>query len=173
MTEQNTTEGLENLNDNSSWGGKRVGAGRPAGSKDPETIEREKVIEAMKQRIAKSAEQLLNSQMNLAQGVQMLYCITTNEKGIRSKPELVTCQATIEEYLAGELEDKDKEYYFITTERPDNKALDSLFDRAFGKAQNNVDVTSGGKPIPIYGGATVSIQRHVSDAEDIQPTKEN
>jgi hypothetical protein len=138
---------LENLNDNSSWGGKREGAGRPKGSKDPETIEKEKVLAEIKSRIAKSANKLLSSQMNLAQGVQMLYCITTNEKGVRSKPELITDQFTIEKYLAGELEGNDKEYYFITTERPDNRALDSLFDRAFGKAQNSIDVTSDGKPL--------------------------
>ena len=35
--------------------------------------------------------------------------------------------------------------------------------------KNETDLTSGGKPLPIYGG----ISRHPSDKEDIQPKEEN
>lgn len=82
----------------------------------------------------------MNAQMNLAMGVQMLYKITTDKKGNRSKPELITDQPTIEAYLADELGDEENEYYFITTERPDNRALDSLFDRSFGKAKQPIEL---------------------------------
>lgn len=158
----------EKSNKKSTRGGKRPGAGRPVGSQDPQTIERERVLEAMKTRIAKTADKLLNSQMNLAQGVQMLYCITANEKGIRSKPELITSQTTIESYLAGELEDDDKEYYFITTERPDNRALDSLFDRTFGKSKESLDVTTNGESINeiSYEQAKSIIAREGSNPSD-------
>jgi len=37
------------------------------------------------------------------------------------------------------------------------------------KDKNETDLTSGGKPLPIYGG----ISRHPSDKEDIQPKEEN
>lgn len=155
-------EELENLEEKSSWGGAREGSGRPAGSKNKATMERKAVEEAMKERIMRSADALLNSQMNLAKGVQMLYVIKTetDEKGNKRKlrPELVTSQFLIEEYLAGELTDdhgnrgdNEDEYYFITTERPDNRAIDSLFDRTFGKARQNIGLDGGeeGRPILI------------------------
>lgn len=146
---------LESSKKKSSWGGKRENAGRDKGSKNKATLEQKIIMDEIKQRILRSADQLINSQMNLAQGVQMLYKIHTDKKGVRSKPELVTSQREIEEYLAGEYEGNNDDYYFITTERPDNRALDSLLDRTFGKATNNVDVKSDGKPIPILGNLYV------------------
>lgn len=140
-------EELKNLNDKSKWGGKRSGAGRPEGTKNPETLEREKVAEEIRLRILKSASKLLDSQMNLAQGVQMLYKIIKDKNGKKNKPELVTSQYEIEEYLAGAKDGSKEEYYFITTERPDNRALDSLFDRTFGKAIQNLDIKSDGKAL--------------------------
>ncbi len=38
-------------------------------------------------------------------------------------------------------------YYYITTKLPDNKAIDSLLDRTFGKAEGKLDVTSKGETI--------------------------
>lgn len=122
-------------------GGYRPGAGRKKGSKGKTTIEKKIIEDELKQRVLRSAQVLLSSQMNLAQGVQMLYCIKTDKKGNRSKPELITDQGTIESYLDGELDyNEDGKYYFITTERPDNRALDSLFDRVFGKATQPIDL---------------------------------
>lgn len=134
---------LENLNNKSTHGGKREGAGRKEGSISKKTKEQNIVEEEFRQRVLKSMEELMNSQMNLAQGCQMLFRIEVTKdksgKETRSKPELVTSQTTIEEYLAGELEDED-DYYFITTNKPDNKALDSLIDRVFGKAHQSLKV---------------------------------
>jgi len=151
MDTGNTTEELDNLKDVSKHGGKRDGAGRPAGSENRATKEDKVVREEFRQRVLKSMSKLIDAQMNLAQGTQMLFRIDkeTDAKGNErnSKPELVTDQTEIEEYLAGETSDNDS-YYFITTERPDNRALDSLIDRVFGKAINNVDITSGGEKLP-------------------------
>lgn len=138
MTAKNTkTKTFESSKNKSSWGGKRPGAGRARGSKNKKTIEQEVAMQEMRDRIIRSKDELLNSQMNLAMGVQMLYKIITDKDGNRHKPELVTSQEEIESYLAGEY-DSFTEYYFITTERPDNKAIDSLFDRVFGKATQPV-----------------------------------
>lgn len=133
-----------------SNGGARPGAGRPKGTLNPDVQERRIAEQEFRNRVICSKDALMNAQMTLAQGVQMLYCITTDKKGNRSKPELVTDQFTIEAYLAGELNDdqgnngddagSEKEYYFITTERPDNRALDSLFDRSFGKAKQPIEL---------------------------------
>ncbi len=45
---------------------------------------------------------------------------------------------------------EDGEFYFITTKEPNNFAIDSMLDRTFGKSTNNVDITSGGKELPIF-----------------------
>lgn len=140
---------VENLEEKSKWGGVRPNSGRPLGSTNKATRDKKEAEKYIKERIIKSVDSLLNSQMNLAQGVQMLYRIITNEKGIKSKPELITDLGTIEDYLAGELEDERNEYYFITTERPDNRALDSLIDRAFGKSRQNIGIDGGDVDKPI------------------------
>jgi hypothetical protein len=147
--EGNNNSTLETLKDNPSWGGARPNSGRPKGSENPATTEKKKVESEMKKRILKSVDSLLTSQMTVAHGVQMLYCITTNEKGIRSRPELITSPSLIEDFLAGELNENDKEYYFITTERPDTKAIDSLLDRTFGKARQSIGLDGGDKDKPI------------------------
>jgi len=134
------TEKLETLEEKPKWGGVRPNSGRPKGGENQETKRRKEIEVIMKQRILKSVDSLITSQMTLAQGVQMLYAITTNEKGIRSKPTLITDQHLIEEFLAGELGGEKEEYYFITTERPDNRALDSLLDRTFGKANQSTTI---------------------------------
>ncbi len=123
--------------------------GRPKGSKSQKTIEREIALKELRDRVVRSYSSLLNSQMAIAHGLTFLYVIRTNKKGQRSKPELVKSQATIEAFLADELDNDDEEYFFMSTERPDNKAIDSLLDRTFGKAQQNMDVTSDGKALSI------------------------
>jgi hypothetical protein len=121
-------------------GGKRPGAGRRKGGKNKATLEKKIIEEELRQRILKSAHKLLNSQMNLAEGCQYLYKIETKRvklgngqvKEEKQKPKLVTSLFEIEEYLSGENDNPDK-YFYVTTERPDNKALENLFDRAMGK----------------------------------------
>ncbi len=139
-------EDFERLKKNSSsWGGARDNAGRPKGSENEETKKRRVVEEEFKQRVLRSADELINSQMSLAKGVQMLYCIE-KDGNKNKKPRLVEDQKEIEEYLEGNYCDN-KNYYFITTERPDNRAIDSLFDRVFGKAiQPSVDLTKKEEP---------------------------
>ena len=123
--------------------------GRPKGRKNDKTIERELVLAEMKDRIGKIAQRLLDAQVSIATGQQFLYKIHTNKKGIKEKPELITDTSTIEAYLNGELNsdmeakggEESDDYYYITTKEPSNYALDSLFDRTFGKArQGEVDI---------------------------------
>lgn len=122
-------------------GGARDGAGRKSGKMSEENRAKLEVLEKMRKRIMRSSEKLLNSQMNLAEGISYLYVIKTNSKGLKEKAELITNQLIIEKFLAGELEGLKDEYYYITTERPDNRALDSLWDRTFGKVPNLVEGT--------------------------------
>lgn len=132
-----------------TWGGARPNAGRPLGSENEQTRKKRIVEEEIKQRVLRSANKLINAQMSLAQGVQMLYVIEKTKRGANKKPRLITDQTIIEKFLAGELDNEPDEYYFITTERPDNRALDSLLDRIFGKAVSNLDITSDGEALII------------------------
>lgn len=115
-------------------GGVRPGAGRPRGSKNPLTKKvgiKEKTI---KERVLKNVDDLVTSQIALAKGLSYLYKINMKNVNGRRKAIhiLVTNPKEIQEYLDGDR--GDEEYYYITAEKPDNRAIDSLLDRAFGKA---------------------------------------
>ena len=158
------SDNFENSKKKSSWGGARDNAGRAKGSMNKATKEQKLVEEAFRQRVLKSMENLINSQMNLAQGCQYLFCIhtETDKKGSKTKqrPKIVTNQYIIEKYLAGELDNEKDDYYFITTEKPDNKALDSLIDRVFGKATQKTEITGkDGGAIQIAGNS-IKIEKY-------------
>ncbi len=127
--------------------------GRPKGKKNAATLEKEKVLGELRQRIMKSAQRILDGQMSLAAGQQFLYRIDTDKKGKRSKPVLVVSPEEIANYLDGEygngesIDTKEK-YYYMTTIEPNNMAIDSMFNRAFGKPVESMEVSGpGGKPI--------------------------
>ncbi len=127
-------------------GGKRPGAGRKKGTKSKKTIEQQIVLDALRERIMKNSQRILDSQMSLAQGQQFLYRIETYKNGSKSKPELITDENTIQKYLDGEFGDgesidDDKEYYFITTKEPNNQAIDSMYNRVFGKPIDSLEVS--------------------------------
>lgn len=115
-------------------GGKQPGAGRPKGSKNPETIEKERVLRALREKVMKSADVLYRAQMTLALGQTYLYKVSARDK----KAILITDAETIEHFLQTKGEEdslfEEGAYYFLTTKEPDNKAIDSLLDRTFGKA---------------------------------------
>ena len=143
-------------------GGARPGAGRKKGSKDKATIEKERVLAEYRKKIMEHADILFRNQMHLAQGVSYLYKWV---KG-KQKPVLVTNQKEIEQFICEEEGkkvkkedriDKDATYYFISTERPDNKAIDSMLDRTFGKSTQPI---GGDKDHPLeLTGVTISIQK--------------
>ena len=136
-------------------GGVREGSGRPKGSMNKDTREKKEAMAQFKDRVKRSIRKLMNSQFNLAEGCQFLFKIETKKwkdkngawKEERKKPKVVDNQQEIEEYLAGDYEYDDDVYYFITTNKPDNKAIDSLLDRTFGKAAQSMDLTTGGDKI--------------------------
>lgn len=150
----------------------RVGkmGGRPKGKKSPKTLEREKVLAHLQQRIMKVVDPIFDAQLALARGTQYLFRIdktwvsTGNKKGYwkNEKPILVESTQEIRAYLEHRVEDGDDSddqeegaaYYYITTEKPENQAIDSMLNRALGKPTDHVDLTTGGKelPTPIYGG---------------------
>lgn len=132
-------------------GGAQPGAGRPKGSKNPGTLEKERVNNEVKQRIFKAAQRILDKQLALAEGCAYLMLVTTVVRDRKSHKEVetITDPKTISAYLDGSLGDdkEDNEYYYITTEKPDNRALENLLDRGLGKPSQSVDHTSGGKSL--------------------------
>lgn len=125
-----------------TYGGPRPGGGRPKGMQWESTKQKNIANREFRDRIIRSMMPLMNAQMSLAQGVQHLYVVRTIEedgKRYKQRPQVVQDQETIEAYLAGELDNSEDEFFYITTEKPDNKALESLFDRALGKAVTHVE----------------------------------
>ena len=122
----------------SANGGKRPGSGRKKGSETKATKEKREALAEYKRRTRKSIGKLFNAQMSLATGCSFLFCIKT--KGKKRVTEKITSPVTIKKYLDGDLEGNKDEYYYISTEKPDNKAIDSLLDRSFGKSEQSVKV---------------------------------
>jgi hypothetical protein len=119
-------------------GGKREGAGRPEGSLNKKTLEKKEAEKQFINRVIQNVDKLFNAQISIAEGCSYLYRIeeTGTGKNKTRKHVLVTSPDEIKAYLDDEL-DKD-DYYYITTKTPDNKAIDSLMDRAFGKAVTKI-----------------------------------
>lgn len=139
------------LNQKSNRGGKRVGAGRPRGSKEPHTLEREAVLRAYRERVCKVADRLLDAEITVARGCSFLWKKPkTAPKGEPRKAELVKDQATIQRYLDGDLDQDPDDYYFITTERPDTNTIRNMFDRTFDKPAQRTEVSGpDGGPLEI------------------------
>lgn len=128
-------------------GGARPGSGRKKGKKTQAVLDREATLTAYKNRIAKNATILFDAQISLAKGQQFLFKVGH----ISKKPILVEDPQEISAYLDRMTHDdlgaKDGYYYFITTKVPDKDAIDSMLDRAFGKATQPVEGKLNGELI--------------------------
>ena len=138
----------------SNLGGKRPGAGRPKGIKSKTTLEKEESLKLLRQRVIGMTDSLVNAQASLAKGQQLLFRIDyyyIGKKKMAKEPKLVTNEQEIRDYIdALTHEDMDRVndselcYYFITTKIPDNKAIDSLLDRTFGKSTDTTKIIGEG-----------------------------
>ncbi len=129
--------------------------GRPPGRLNNVTLERQAILKAMQQRIMEAADFLLDSQIVLARGVSYLYKIEKYWKKygrrkvlMRKEPKLVTDPEEIRQYLVRLLPESGLHdqsptatYFFITTDKPDNRAIDSLWNRTFGRSVQPVALT--------------------------------
>lgn len=130
-------------------GGARPGAGRPKGSMNESTKIRMAAKLEFQRRVAKHADELFHSQFDLAKGEKYLMVVRTIGEGskTRRETEIVTDPELIKQFLDEQLENTDDEFYYMTTKPANNMALDSLLNRAFGKAEESLDITSGGEQI--------------------------
>lgn len=146
-------------------GGHRPGAGRPKGSKDAKTLEREKVQKAFDQRVMRAADRLFNAQLSAAEGVTFLFKRTRGKKGESGKVERVTSPAEMIAYIeahgsasAGVM--GNDEYFYLAAERPNHDAVDRMLNRALGKAvESHKFVGDDGKALIPPGGVMFVIQQ--------------
>jgi len=133
-------------------GGARPGAGMPKGHKTKKTMEAKVAEEYIRKRVLGALPSIMNSQMSLARGCNYLFKLekiydSKSGKWVIPKgrqPKIVKDKEEIAKYIAGDFEGKEEcDYYFMTTEKPDNKALDSLLDRTLGKATQKSEVKVG------------------------------
>lgn len=140
----------------SKFNGKK--GGRPKGTKNPETLEKEATLAAYRQLGMKNAERIFYSQLHLTLGQQFLYKIekefVPNKKGSggfyrNKRPKLVTKEEEIRTHLDGAIKNGDMDddydpaatYYFITTKESVYQAGDSILDRTYGKATQITELT--------------------------------
>ena len=125
--------------------------GRPKGRRSDATIEREVARKAYQQLVLERMRPLFESQMTLARGVSYLYRIEENAKGgkehvlVTDPDEIGDVLSQMDEGVPGVFNDK---YYYITTKTPENRAIDSMLDRVWGKSQQSIDLTTKGKELP-------------------------
>lgn len=144
-------------------GGAMPGAGRPKGRMNNSSLDAMAVKKEYLTKIRRNASRLFNAQMSLAEGTQMLFVVHTDSKGKRSKPELVTDPDLISRFIderegldgVMEQEGGHMDYFFLTTKLPDSRTISDMLDRAFGKAEATLDVTSGGDKINPISQLTV------------------
>lgn len=145
-------------------GGPRPGSGRKKGTLNKETLEKLRVAEHLRQRTLRVADVLFESQLSLARGQSFLYRIDkvwveSGKKGWwkSKKPVLVTDPEEISNYLEGLYEDGEEDnggasYYYITAKEPNSQTIDSMFNRALGKAPISLEHSGPeGAPIAITG----------------------
>jgi len=71
-------------------GGARPGAGRKPGGENEATKFKHAAIKKFRERVAQNADRLFNAQVSLATGMQVLFVVHTDSKGVRRKPEMIT-----------------------------------------------------------------------------------
>lgn len=136
-------------------GGRRANQGRPVGSQNKKTLETKIVAEEMRQRILKNMDKLINAQMSLGVGEQVLM-VKVKERDDEGKVkriyhEVVDDPEIIKQYLDYEEgyglqvnSPHDEDHFYYLSVRPaNNQAIDSLLNRAVGKAPDKIEIEGG------------------------------
>jgi hypothetical protein len=121
--------------------------GPKPGSKRLTTIRKEAVAQEIRERVMKNADALFNAQLSKAVGSVRIFRVDeVEEKGKISREHvLVTDPDEMKMVLDGNegmSGTVGESYYFVTEVPPDNKAIDSMLDRTFGKAAQSINVTN-------------------------------
>ena len=128
-------------------GGKRANAGAPKGTIQRRSLEKSAVARALRERTMAHADNLFNAQLTKAVGSVMVFRV--DEEGIgNGKTKRVHTHITDPDEIKKVLDKNEggagiigKDYYFVTNIAPDNRAIDSMLDRTFGKAMQPIEVS--------------------------------
>lgn len=118
---------------------------------------------ALASRISRHTAKLLDAQLALALGSTALY----KRNPYTHEPERVTDRETIESYLRGER----PELFCVEAIKPDNRAIDSLLDRAFGKPAPTDDQNARPSVVVIVGQGTAAIGPSPWDGATVVDTR--
>lgn len=130
-------------------GGARAGAGRPKGSIAKSTRTALEIKTHFINRVHANVDTLFNAQLALAKGESFLFAKSTSGEGKDRKVtvSVVDDEDTISSYLEDDgytlNSDADDVYYYISTKAANNQAIDSLLNRAFGKAPEKIEIEGG------------------------------
>lgn len=130
-----------------SRGGKRANAGAPKGTIQRRSLEKSAVARALRERTMAQADNLFNAQLSKAVGSIMIFRVDS-EKLADGKTKRVHTHITDPDEIKRVLDKTSstgagmvgEDYYFVTNIPPDNKAIDSMLDRTFGKAVQSIEV---------------------------------
>lgn len=125
-----------------AFGGYQPNAGTKKGKLWKSTIKKREAERRYEERAMRAVHNLANAQLATALGNSYLMRIDKDEKGKDMRPVIVQDPEEITQFLSGELDNADC-YYHITTDKPDTRAIDSIFDRLFGKATQKVTAVDG------------------------------
>jgi hypothetical protein len=111
-------------------GGARPGAGRPKGSKEPKTLEKEAAREALRQMVFAQQRPLVEAQIANALGIKYLVVREKSGKFVRVTESMAKVKLGPGEEII-EVWEKD----------PSVHAFQDLMDRAIGKPSDKLEVT--------------------------------
>lgn len=127
---------------------KKLKGGRPKGSKNKKTKEQEMEVELLREKIMDAKDPIFMALLGKALGSQKLFVIESYKykdksgkwQSKKKKPRLIKDDSTIIDYLAGNLDHTDDEYYYITTIDPDTKSIELAMAYGYGRPKTTADV---------------------------------
>ena len=113
-------------------GGRRTGAGRPKGSREPHTLAKEAAKEAVRVQVTAALEPIVRAHIAQACGIGHLY-----ERDEDGKFKRITDAAQIDALLAEGIDDTK---VWIFAKDPDTRSLKELLDRALDRPKEHHQV---------------------------------
>lgn len=118
--------------------------GRPKGKKAGKTLEREAEIERIRQFVYRKTDILLQAQFSLATGTRTLMREVCSKKTGKCWGEQVKDPDEIGKVCSQIGRDGngnvDGDYYWIEIDKPDERAIENLIDRAHGRPAQSIDL---------------------------------
>lgn len=121
------------MRDGSRHGGKRSGAGRPKGTKDPQTLTKELAREAARRQIIEEQDALIAAQIQHAKGIQHFFLRNEKTKQFERVKDPKLIQAALNKGEEGS-------FYWIFTKDPSVQAFTELMNRALDKPAEQITI---------------------------------